>query len=82
MFDPPTTKTEAAAYRYSQWIGEPQGRDFDHECCAYEVSNPTGWAGYQCSRKPGHGPGELYCKQHAQMVTRFLEREAAMETAA
>ncbi len=26
------------------------------------------WVSYQCSRKRGHGPDGLYCKQHAKMI--------------
>ena len=67
MIDPPKTKEEAAKLRYGVWGGEPNGHAFDPRHCAYEVSGD--WMGYQCYRKPGHGPDGLYCKQHAKMVT-------------
>jgi hypothetical protein len=34
--------------------------------CVVEVWQDF-WS-YQCSRKRGHGPDGLYCKQHAKMV--------------
>lgn len=69
MHDVPRTKAEATKTRYSVWAGEPGGVPFDNTCCAYEV--PTRWGGRfrQCSRKPGHDPGELYCRQHAARVS-------------
>lgn len=53
--------------RYGQWAGNPKGTPEDPECCIEEVW-PTqgGWSPYQCSRKRGHGPDGLYCKQHAK----------------
>lgn len=38
-------------------------------CCiaATDPGKPTGWE-FQCSRKRGHGPDGLYCKQHAKML--------------
>lgn len=60
----PMTKTEAMAHRYGVWSGKPWGRRYDSSRCAEEIQN--GWISYQCSRKPGHGPEELYCKQHAK----------------
>ena len=32
--------------------------------CVVEVFGE--WNSYQCSRKRGHGPDGLYCKQHAK----------------
>jgi len=63
----PKTKEEAAAKRYGAWAGRPKGYAFKSEQCAFEVMS-EGWTFHQCSRKPGHGPDSLYCKQHAQKV--------------
>ncbi len=53
--------------RYGAWAGEPKGYSEDVTLCVAEV---TGRAitFYQCSRKRGHGPDGLYCKQHANKL--------------
>jgi hypothetical protein len=53
--------------RYSVWNGNPSGNPEDPSRCIEEIW-PTdgGWIPYQCSRKRGHGPDGLYCKQHAK----------------
>ncbi|KKN04963.1 hypothetical protein LCGC14_1091970 [marine sediment metagenome] len=38
----------------------------DPVCCVAEISEGNVYA-HQCSRKRGHGPDGLYCKQHAKM---------------
>ena len=51
--------------RYGQWSGNPRGVPYNPEHCVEGV-----WGDYierQCSRKKGHGPDGLYCKQHAKM---------------
>jgi hypothetical protein len=53
--------------RYGQWAGNPRGTAYNPEKCAHEVHSPDGWRWYQCSRKNGHGPDELFCKQHAKL---------------
>lgn len=69
MLDPPKTKKEAQQYRYNKWAGNPQGRAYNPTQCVYEVhESGRGYMFYQCSRKSGHGPDNLYCKQHAKMV--------------
>lgn len=64
MFDAPQNAAEATKYRYGQWGGNPRGHAYNPELCAYQVSD--GWLYRQCSKKPGSGPAELYCKQHAK----------------
>jgi len=61
MINPPRTKAQAEAYRYSVWAGNPKGLEYRPERCAYEAQ-----LFYQCTRRPGHGPEALYCKQHAK----------------
>lgn len=53
--------------RYGVWAGEPKGRPEDPSQCIEEIwDNFT--HGYQCSRKRGHGPDGLFCKQHAKKI--------------
>jgi hypothetical protein len=67
--DAPKTKDEAKKYRYNVWAGNPRGTQFNPERCAFErYSSDRFGMFYQCSRKPGHGPDSLYCKQHAKQV--------------
>lgn len=54
--------------RYGAWSGCPQGRPEDPACCIEEVWPHDGWIPHQCSRKRGHGPDGLYCKQHAKKI--------------
>lgn len=50
--------------RYGDWAGNPSGTPYDPKQCAEEVWGD--WISYQCSRKPGHGKDDLFCKQHAK----------------
>lgn len=34
------------------------------------------WHFYQCTRKRGHGPEGLFCKQHGKQETRLQEERA------
>jgi hypothetical protein len=58
----------AAVRRYGVWAGNPDGNPEDVTRCIEEVWNTgsAGWIPHQCSRKRGHGPDGLYCKQHAK----------------
>lgn len=49
-----------------QWYGDLGGYGWCDLFCVAETAQ-----GHQCSRKPGHGPHELYCKQHAAMCERY-----------
>ena len=33
------------------------------------------WRSHQCNRKPGHGPDEAYCRQHAKKYDGTAEKE-------
>ncbi len=68
MLNPPKTLEEAHKTRYNSWAGNPKGTLYKDKYCAYDVWLSTGWTSHQCSRKNGHGPAGLYCKQHAKMV--------------
>lgn len=52
--------------RYGAWAGNPNGKPYKPERCAYETY--IDYIGRQCNRKKGHGPGGLYCKQHAAKI--------------
>ena len=68
MINPPKTLEEAYKTRYNSWAGNSKGNPYEEIHCAYEVLDTARWLTYQCSRKKGHGPAGLYCKQHAKMV--------------
>lgn len=53
--------------RYGTWAGNPVGFAFDPEQCAYETFFVKHLP-RQCTRKPGHGQNNLFCKQHAKIV--------------
>ena len=55
--------------RYGQWFGSPKGTREDPTKCIQVVWPSYGWLSYQCTRKRGHGPDGLYCKQHAKQHT-------------
>lgn len=66
MINPPMTREEAEKTTYgSHW----DKRRYESMRCVQEVYDSTGFGCfYQCSRRPGHGPDDLYCKQHAKIV--------------
>lgn len=88
MYNAPKTIEEARARRYGAWSGNPDGHAYDESQCAEEVSSHDGRMTnyYQCQRKPGHGPGGLYCKAHAKqyagasMTWWYLSRHLSMPT--
>lgn len=52
--------------RYGVWLGRPSGVRPNYDCCAYEVHDTRRHAApRQCQLHRGHGPGEAYCKHHA-----------------
>lgn len=66
MIKPPRTKEEAQKLTYGWYFNQ---RSYCESKCAWRVWRTGRWSyDYQCSRKPGHGPDDLYCKQHAKMV--------------
>lgn len=66
--DYPKTIKEAEQKRYGVWAGNPRGYRYRPDNCAAEVLPSGTWVYHQCSRRPGHGPGHLYCKQHAAKI--------------
>ena len=73
MLNPPKTLEEANRYKYNVWAGNPKGRAYNKNNCAWEVWDNM--LSYQCSRKNGHGPNNLYCKQHAKIIKNSMEIE-------
>lgn len=68
MLNPPKTPLQASLYRY---MTPTALVPYAPERCAFELiaNNRGGWPYFrQCRRKPGHGAGGLYCKQHAKRV--------------
>ena len=52
---------------YGQWAGDPNGQLENPANCIEENRRIRMWGrGAQCTRKRGHGPDGLYCKQHAK----------------
>jgi hypothetical protein len=68
MINAPKTIEEARKHKYNKWAGNPSGWDYVEDRCAYDVWDKYMFGSRQCFRKAGHGPDELYCKQHAKMV--------------
>lgn len=61
--------------RYGVSSMRPRGTPEDPRLCVEEVWNgPRGMTSNQCSRKRGHGPGGLWCKQHARRVEETIGR--------
>ncbi len=58
-------KNKSGFRRYGMWAGCPNGVPEDITRCIAEIPSPPSWQHVQCSRKRGHGPGGLFCKQHA-----------------
>ena len=64
MMDYPKTAEEAVGYHYNSWSGNPSGSPYRPGRCAYEMHRgPCMFS--QCTRRPGKGPGGLYCGTHA-----------------
>ncbi len=50
---------------YGSWAGNEKGVSEDITRCIKKVFGDS-FINHQCSRKRGHGPEGLYCKQHAK----------------
>ncbi len=60
-------------YKRSLWDSSVESED---RCrCAALVHDTSGWGVYQCSRKRGHGPDNLFCKQHGRQREKWLSRK-------
>jgi hypothetical protein len=62
MINYPKTREEAEKRTYGF------GTHYRPDYCVQHVHDDFGVGFHQCCRKPGHGPGELYCRQHAKMI--------------
>jgi len=66
MLNPPKTRKDAQSRRYGASWREQR---YDPTRCAHSVREQGRWPIFhQCTRKPGHGPAGLYCRQHAEIV--------------
>lgn len=62
----PSSRKEAESIRYGAWAGHPKGNAYNPKYCAARTMTPgRGSLPTHCSRKPGHGPDGIYCKEHA-----------------
>jgi hypothetical protein len=52
--------------RYGVWGRRPRRQPVDPTRCIAEVFHRLTTIPCQCSRKRGHGPDGLFCKQHAK----------------
>jgi hypothetical protein len=54
-----------------RWYGQHLGnvREWESRCAA-AVGSPDYEIGHQCRRPRGHGPGGLFCRQHAKQAER------------
>ncbi|MCK5606276.1 hypothetical protein KAR91_30530 [Candidatus Pacearchaeota archaeon] len=55
-------------------IDNPNGTPEDKSRCIIKIMGERCEASYQCSRKRGHGPDGLLCKQHAHKEAMWEER--------
>lgn len=60
-------------YRYGRWAGNEKGVAQNPQRCVAEVWWPRYPYPTQCSRKRGHGPQGLWCKQHFH--TRYMKMQ-------
>ncbi len=66
------TRVVIEYYGYGSYSHAP----FNPGYCAYEVLDRR-QRGKQCRNKPGHGPAELYCPQHAKMILEYFKERKA-----
>ena len=72
----PKTSTEAKKYRYGCWAGNPNGKKYVPDRCAYELFNEASFIPRQCSRKNGQGLNGLFCYQHAEIVLKEIKAKS------
>jgi hypothetical protein len=69
----PTTLEEARQMRYGTVYVKLCYRE---GYCAHDTWLKHTLGGWQCCRPNGHGPGGLYCRQHARMIEKALAMKA------
>lgn len=62
----PKSREEARKMRYGACRGYPNGLPYNDSICVYPVLYRGVF--HQCYHKPGHGPDDLYCRQHEKML--------------
>ena len=75
MFDEPKTLAEAKKLVYGR--GQIYVSKYEEGRCAGSVFE--NYSSHQCSRKNGHGPEGLYCRQHAIQVGHVEPQEAGRD---
>lgn len=58
---------------YGRWAGNERGFPEDTTRCIKSIFRDGSFISSQCSRKRGHGPNGLYCKQHGKAQERTNE---------
>ena len=79
----PRTRQEAEKWNYGNSDARGNYRaPYNPDRCAYAVTDPPWYIDqHQCSRKPGHGPDGMFCKQHAKKVIDLMAFWAELEAA-
>jgi hypothetical protein len=77
----PTDPKPPGLRRYGQWAGNPGGTCEDITRCIGEVQLAGGFRFGQCTRKRGHGPDGLWCKQHDPEVVAARDRARSQKWA-
>lgn len=62
----PRSIQDARDRRYDVAHDNPRGNPYRDGDCAFERWGEA--RRYQCGNPNGHGPGALYCEQHAEIV--------------
>ena len=79
MISDPRTLDEAKTIRYGRWGSNSAGYPYNPAHCASEVYHRFGgYVSSQCSRKNGHGPDGLYCKQHSKKLFYTIVKEGVL----
>lgn len=60
---------------YGQSAANPRGDKERKDNCLAEPYSCHSFVSMQCTRKRGHGPDGLFCKQHAKMIEKAKEKE-------
>lgn len=58
---------------YGRWAGNERGVREDTTKCIKSIFHDGSYISSQCSRKRGHGPNGLYCKQHGKSQEKINE---------
>lgn len=62
-----------------RWYGSGNKTPENTDLCVEAVYRHGGWHMGQCCRKRGHGPDDLYCKQHANRIQKRKDDQVRYE---